>query len=277
MKKVLVTGSSGYIGQHLVSLLRHRGDIDLYLLDKDIVPKSKRYQVDIRSRDMLRHSPASLEDFHCIIHLAAMVRVGESVKYPTLYYDTNINGTLNLLNEYGCDNFIFASTGAASIPNSPYGYSKRVAEDIVADYSYDYTTFRFYNVIGSEHGIQPTNPDGLFHNLIQATRTGVFNLYGNDYDTKDGTCVREYVHVIDICRSIIKAIDKPSNKIENLAYGDTRTTLELVNEFKRIHNTDFKINIEPRRPGDLEKSYLENPSTYMERNYTYEEMLRYLS
>jgi len=275
MKKVLITGSSGYIGQHLVSLLRHRGDIELHLLDKEIVPKSKRYLIDIRSSDMIRHSAARLEFYDTIVHLAALVRVGDSVRQPILYYDTNINGTTNLIKELGYNNFVFASTGAASNPNSPYGYSKRVAEDIVAGYCDNYTTFRFYNVIGSEHGIQPTNPDGLFHNLIQATRTGEFNLYGNDYDTKDGTCVREYVHVMDICRSIIKAIDKPSNKIENLAYGDTRTTLEIVNEFKRIHNTDFKINYQPRRPGDLEKSYLDNPSTYMERNYTYEEMLRY--
>jgi len=275
-RKVLVTGASGYIGKHLCKLLEKRDDIDLYRLDIDITPSAKDYRVDIRSAEMLRHSPARLSSYHTIIHLAALVRVGESVKHPVMYYDTNINGTKNILHEYGYDNFIFASTGAASNPNSPYGYSKRVAEDIVDSYCFDYTTFRFYNVIGRDFNLRPTNPDGLFYNLIQATGTGQFNIYGDDYDTKDGTCVREYVHVMDICHSIEKAIDNPSRSIENLAYGDTRTTLEIVNEFKKANGVDFNVTYLPRRPGDLEKCYLESPSSYMERKYTYEEMLRYI-
>jgi UDP-glucose 4-epimerase len=128
-------------------------------------------------------------------------------------------------------------------------------------------------VIGSE-GFEPTNPDGLFFNLIQAVDTGKFTIYGDDYDTKDGTCVREYVHVMDICRALMKAIDTPSkNHIENLAYGDTRTVKEIVEIFKKVNEVDFEVEYKHRRPGDLEACYLEHPSKFMIQNHSYEEML----
>jgi UDP-glucose 4-epimerase len=150
-----------------------------------------------------------------------------------------------------------------------------MAEHIIREYmgEKEYTIFRFYNVTGSG-GYPATNPDGLFYNLTNAIQTRDFAIYGTDYPTKDGTAIREYVHVNDICRALIKAIDKPSRSIENLAYGDTRTVQEIVDIFKKVNGVDFKVNHSPRRPGDLIENYLKNPSTYMERNYTYEEMLK---
>ena len=272
MKKVLITGHRGYIGQHLWKLIQDtRPDIYLYGLDNNEIHVTQHYG-DINSLHNYK-SAYGKPAFHTIIHLAALVRVGESVIKAWEYYNTNVNGTHSVLSHVDCHNFIFASTGAASNPDSPYGYSKRSAEDIVKQMAYDYTIFRFYNVIGTE-GFPPTNPEGLMLNLMNAKETGKFTIFGVDYNTKDGTCVREYVHVMDICRAIVKAIDKPSKSIENLAYGDPRTTKEIVKTFMNVNQITCNVEYGPRRKGDLEACYLENPSSYMERNYTYEQMLK---
>lgn len=265
--KVLVTGAEGYIGSHLCQMIQKtRPDIEVY--------RSEWVDVDVREYYSVLRQWGETE-FHTVVHLAALVRVGESVKDPIDYYETNVTGTLNVLRLLNYRNFIFASTGSASSPSNPYAYSKLMAESIIKQKLGEnyHTIFRFYNVIGTD-GHPATNPDGLFYNLKNAITSGDFSLYGTDYDTKDGTAVREYVHVNDICRAIIKAIDKPSNSIENLAYGDTRTVQEIVDIFKKVNNVDFKVNRCPRREGDLAENYLKNPSTYMERNYTYEEMLK---
>ena len=275
MKKILVTGSEGYIGQHLCKLIEQtRPDIALYKLDKNVdktTPIKRR--IDIVKRKMLSNKLGDVK-FDTIIHLAALVQVGESVKYPTAYYTNNITGTLNVLEELQYDNFIFASTGAATSPTSPYGFSKRCAEDIVKEWAPNHTIFRFYNVTGSE-GFPATNPDGLFYNLAKAVETGTFELYGTNWNTKDGTCVREYIHVMDICHAIVKAIDNPTNAIENLGYGDTRTVKEIVNIFKEVNKVDFQVIYKEARPGDLESIYLDNPSKLVTRNYTYEQMLEW--
>ena len=138
----------------------------------------------------------------------------------------------------------------------------------------DYTIFRFYNVIGSE-GFAPTNPDGLMSNLIKAIDTGTFTIHGTDYDvSNDGTCVRDYVHVNEICDSISTAIDRPSNGLENLGHGIGHTVKEMVELFERVNDVDIVTKIGPRRKGDIEVSVLENVSTYMKNLYTIEELLR---
>jgi len=266
MKHILITGNKGYIGQHLVKMIEETRP-DILIHGCDIEEDRQNHRVDIR------YPFTSMYDFDTIIHLAALVRIGESVKNPTAYFNTNVNGTINVLKSVRHHNFIFASTGAAENPVSPYAFSKRMAEDIVKEIAYDYTIFRFYNVIGTD-GFPPTNPDGLMMNLLKAKETGKFTIFGNDYPTKDGTCVREYVHVNDICRALIKAIDEPSNSIENLAYGDPRTTKEIVKLFAEVNKLNLNVEYDPRREGDLAESYLKNPSRYMKRNYTYEEMLK---
>jgi len=204
-KRILVTGSSGYIGQHLVKLLKKEG---YEVFGTDIKPCLNDYLLpkhflsyDITNGYQLCYS----DEFDTVVHLAALVKVNESVTKPYEYYDTNINGTHNVLTNLNYKNFVFASTGTAANPINPYALSKRCAEDIVGRYCIEntktFTSFRFYNVIGSD-GISPTNMDGLMYNLMKARETGVFNLYGGDYNTPDGTPVRDYVHVNEICHSI---------------------------------------------------------------------------
>lgn len=277
-KKILVTGSEGYIGKHLCHLLDTHG-FETYKLDKYFEHRGAyTFEVDLRKPQDIRRAGLDKYEFDVIIHLAALVQVGESVKYPTAYYNTNINGTHWLRNIVPHKKFVFASTGAAEGMASPYAISKKVAEDMLIEQEPECTIFRFYNVIGSE-GFEPTNPDGLFYNLVKSLETKKMTIYGNDYDTKDGTAIREYVHVMDICRALMKAITEPStNRIENLAYNDTRTVKEIVQTFYKVNEIPedgITTEYAPRRDGDLEACYLENPSPFMVRNYSYEEMLKW--
>lgn len=273
----MITGCSGYIGSHLCKLLEGKYEIHGLDLHDPVVPIDKFYKVDI---NRLFTIPDQTEPYHAVIHLAALVNVGESEKMPIMYYITNLNGTMNVLNKIPTNNFIFASTGAAALCESAYGISKRAAEDCVREYftrhnpTVPYTMFRFYNVIGSSYGIQPTNPDGLMYNLMQAPTRGSFTIYGNDYQTKDGTCMRDYVHVMEICNALEQAIEKPSNDLENLGHGFGRSVKDMVEVFKKVNNVDFNVEYGPRRKGDAAVSVLRNPSSYMKELYEFEDLLK---
>jgi UDP-glucose 4-epimerase len=272
-KKILITGNAGYIGSHLTKILQKKQQYQIHGLDKNnpVISVAKQHNINIKNNFVID------EEYDCVIHLAAEVAVGRSVKTPALYYTTNILGTLNVLKNIKTKNFICASTGAAEGMQSPYGISKRAMEDIVQQYcnecSIPYTIFRFYNVIGSD-GINPTNPDGLFYNLISAITTGNFNLYGTNYNTPDGTCIRDYVHVNEICNAINIAITNPSNSIENLGHGRGHSVKEIIEIFKKVNHCDFNVTVCDRRPGDLEKSVLEAPSIYMEKLFSVDELLK---
>ena len=277
MSKVLITGSSGYIGSHLLKrIIRDSlySVLGLYKENPDKVYPDRFYYGDIRNDKYLKYKYS----FDCVVHLAAEMRVGESVKDPILYYETNVLWTLNVLRNIKTKHFIFASTGAAEGLASPYGLSKKASEEMVAQYcsenNIDYTIFRFYNVIGQD-GIKVKNPDGLFYNLLKSKETGVFKIFGNDYDTEDGTCVRDYVHVNEICDSIISAIDNPSNSIENLGHGCGTSVLEMFKLFKSSNDLDLSFEYAPRRDGDIPVSVLKNVSPYMKKIYSIEDLLKY--
>jgi len=272
MKKILITGSSGYIGSHLCKMLE--GHYEVHGLDL-VMPKAP---VDrFYKQDINRLFDPECE-YDAVIHLAGLVRNNESETAAIQYYITNLNGTMNVLNRVKTKNFIFASTGTAEQCLSVYGTSKRAAEDVVREYctirnKQDYTIFRFYNVIGQD-GYNPTNPDGLMWKLFEAEETGIFTIHGNDYDVSpDGTCVRDYVHVNEICVALREAIEKPANKIECLGHGVGYTVREIVNLFQQVNDVDFDIVYGPRRKGDLPSSVLEEVSPYMQNLYTIEELL----
>jgi UDP-glucose 4-epimerase len=265
MKKILVTGSEGYIGKHLIKMIGETYEI--YKLDL-VDPTNP---IDIRKNINLDI------EFDAVIHLAALVNVSRSTKFPLEYHDTNVNGTVNCLTDLKYKNFVFASTGSAAGLASPYAISKKMAELIVEDYcqknSKDYTMFRFYNVTGSD-GIPPTNPDGLFSSLIRAEKEGVFYVYGGDYNTPDGSAIRDYTHVNEICSALIKAIEEPAIGLENLGHGAGTSVKEMVEIYKQVNNCDFKVEIKSRRPGDLEVSVLDNVSKYMTKVYTMKDLLK---
>jgi UDP-glucose 4-epimerase len=268
MRKVLITGSAGYIGQHLKRLLADSG----YEVSGFDCVKGETYQGDVRIPSTLSRVN---ELYDTVIHLAALVRVNESIEMPYDYYDTNLNGTYNVMNHLRYTNFIYASTGAATMMNSPYALSKKCAEDVVVTKCpTPYTIFRFYNVTGRKYDINPTNPDGLFYNLLKAEQTGKFSIFGSDYNTDDGTAIRDYVHVMDICRAIEKAIVEPSNQIENLGTGIGYSVKEIADTFRKSNSVKFDIEYLPRRTGDAERTVLDKPSTYMLNSYKLEDLLK---
>ena len=275
--KVLITGNSGYIGSHLTQfLLNKRSSLELYGLDKSkpIVPIERFSWNDITMPGYIKWQTDNIE-FDCVIHLAAEVGVGRSVLNPILYYKTNTLGTLRILQDIKFKRFIHASTGSAGPMNNPYGISKRSAEEIVDQYckerSIPFTTFRFNNVTGS-NGIAP-RADGLFAKLIQAQETGVFNLFGDNYNTQDGSAVRDYTHVEEICQAVDQAINRSTNQIENLGHGVGTTVKQMIEIYKKVNNCDFEVVVCPRRAGDLESSVLGIPSPFMQKLYTMEELL----
>jgi UDP-glucose 4-epimerase len=133
--------------------------------------------------------------------------------------------------------------------------------------------FRFYNVIGTD-GIKPTNPDGLWSSLTKAVETGEFTIFGDDYDTLDGTCMRDYVHVNEICHALMTAIEKPANGLENLGHGFGKSVKQVVETFKLVNNVDFKVKIGPRKKGDPAVSVLSNPSSYLKELYKFEDLFK---
>lgn len=270
MKKVLITGDSGYIGSHLTQLISKYYHVFGLDVKEPQVPVDQHFTVDINNL------PDISIEFDAVVHLAALVNVNESVKIPTSYYQTNLNGTLNLLNKIKYKNFIFASTGAAEFCHSPYGTSKRAAEDCILQnlQGKDFTIFRFYNVIGKD-GINPTNPDGLMYNLIKSRMSGQFTIHGHDYtESPDGTCVRDYVHVNEICHGLKMAIEEPSRSIECLGHGKGYTVKQIVEKFQEVNYCKFDINYGPRREGDLPVSVLGNVSRYMKNLYSMDDLLK---
>jgi UDP-glucose 4-epimerase len=272
MKKVLITGNSGYIGSHLSKMLA--ADYELYGIDINTPqsPVVEHYSTDIRAL-----TGKTIVKFDTVIHLAAVVRINQSELNPKEYYTTNLNGTLNILENISYKNFIFASTGAAEACFSPYGVSKRAAEDCIREYcvknKINYTMFRFYNVFGTD-GFGPTNPDGLMFNLLKSKETGTFTIFGNDYDTPDGTCVRDYVHVNEICDAIKTAIENPSNSIECLGHGVGHSVLEMARLFEQINDVTIDVTFANRRDGDLPISVLKNVSPYMKNLYPIQQLLK---
>lgn len=275
--KILITGNSGYIGSHLSQMLSSHRDLEIYGLDKNYeTVKIHKHFIDNISWGWTHWSASSIE-YDCVIHLAAEVSVSDSVENATKYYTTNTIGTLNCLEKLKFQNFIFASTGAAAELANPYGISKKAAEDIVMDVcskkNIPYTIFRFYNVIGTD-GFLPTNNDGLFSKLIEANTTGKFQIFGNDYNTRDGTCERDYTHVNEICSAVSQAIYEPTRQIENLGHGIGTTVKEMVKIFQEVNNCNFVVEYAPRRDGDIERSVLDNPSKFMKQFYTISDLLK---
>jgi UDP-glucose 4-epimerase len=276
MKKILITGNSGYIGSHLTQLLNKRDDLELYGLDrrKPLITVKEHSWNDITMPGYFLWQKDF--EFDCVIHLAAEVSVGPSITNPIKYYQTNVLGTLRVLQDLKFKKFIHASTGSAGPMNNPYGISKRAAEEIVDQYcrenSIPFTTFRFYNVTGTQNLF--LRSDGLLAKLTEAKSTGTFNLFGDDYNTIDGSAVRDYTHVNEICNALEQAIDHSTNQIENLGHGIGTSVKQMIDLYKQVNNCDFKVEICPRRTGDLERSVLDNPSTFMQKLYTIEELLR---
>ena len=246
------------------------------------------YKADILDRDALEEI-FSKEDIYAVIHFAGLKAVGESVQKPWEYYENNIAGTLTLtdvMRKHGCKNIIFSSSATvygnpAFIPiteecpkgqcTNPYGWTKSMLEQILsdiqkADNEWNVILLRYFNPIGAhKSGLIGENPSGIPNNLMPyITQVAVgkrdhLNVFGNDYDTHDGTGVRDYIHVVDLAQGHVKALKKIEEnaglKIYNLGTGHGYSVLDIVKNFEEATGVKIPYEIQGRRPGDIATCY----------------------
>ena len=229
------------------------------------------------------------EQVDCVIHFAGLKAVGESVVKPLEYYKNNINGTLVLceaMRKNGCKNIIFSSSATVygnpafipiteecpkGTPTNPYGWTKWMIEQILtdlhtADPEWNVILLRYFNPIGAhKSGLMGEDPKGIPNNLlpyvaqVAICKLKCLGVFGDDYDTPDGTGVRDYIHVVDLAAGHVKAINKikenPGVKIYNLGTGKGYSVLDVVKAFSKACGHDVPYEIKPRRAGDISTCY----------------------
>ena len=246
------------------------------------------YQADIRDREALNEI-FDKESIDSVIHFAGLKAVGESVQKPLEYYDNNISGTLvlvDVMRQHGCKNIIFSSSATvygdpAFVPiteecpkgvcTNPYGWPKSMLEQILsdiqkADNEWNVVLLRYFNPIGAhKSGTIGENPNGIPNNLMPyITQVAVgkreeLGVFGDDYDTPDGTGVRDDIHVVDLALGHVKALkkieEKAGLKIYNLGTGCGYSVLDVVHNFEKASKVKIPYSIKPRRAGDIATCY----------------------
>ena len=263
------------------------------LVNKDF----KFYECDIRDRDTL-DSVFKKEKIDSVIHFAGLKAVGESVHKPLEYFDNNVNGTLVLLDvmrNNGCKKIVFSSSATVYGMNNvspltedmevggvtnPYGRTKYMIECIlkdlyVSDNSWSICLLRYFNPIGAhKSGTMGEDPNGIPNNLMPyITQVAIgkreyLNVWGNDYDTPDGTGVRDYIHVVDLALGHLKAVEKVESGsglfIYNLGTGKGYSVLDVVKAFEKASGVEIPYKIGPRREGDIATCYSDPGKAYSE-------------
>ena len=256
---------------------------------KKIAGKDFRFvEADMTDKDAVEKIFAENEDIDCVIQFAAYKAVGESVSKPIEYYSNNLACTLNILDvmrRHNCHNIIFSSSATVygepetvpiredfpvATPTSPYGKTKLMIEQIMQDvYAADDTMsmviLRYFNPIGAhESGLLGEEPNGIPNNLmpyiteVAAGRLPELHVYGDDYPTKDGTGVRDYIHVVDLAVGHIKALRHRSDRgvfIYNLGTGVGYSVFDIIRTFERVNGITIPYTVTARRPGDIAEYY----------------------
>ncbi len=264
---------------------------------KEITGKDvKFYEGDVCDKNVLE-TIFNENDIDAVIHFAGLKAVGESVAKPLMYYRNNLDSTLSLLevmNEHNCKKIAFSSSATVygspkELPikesfdlstTNPYGSTKLYIEGIlkdlyVSDKDWSIAILRYFNPIGAhKSGLIGENPNGIPNNLmpyilkVATKELEILNVFGNDYDTHDGTGVRDYIHVVDLAKGHIKAIEKVLNSTGvdcyNLGTGTGYSVLDIVNTFERVNNIKVNYRIVDRRPGDIAACYAD-PSYALEK------------
>ena len=248
----------------------------------------KFYEADIADKDAM-NKVFEENDISCVIHFAGLKAVGESVQKPLEYYQNNISGTLNMcevMRNHGVKNIIFSSSATvygdpASVPitekfpkgqcTNPYGWTKSMLEQILtdiqfADKEWNVILLRYFNPIGAhKSGLIGEDPNGIPNNLmpyvmkVAIGQLPQVNVFGNDYPTPDGTGVRDYIHVVDLAKGHVKAIEKieenPGVKIYNLGTGKGYSVLDVINNVSKAVGKEIPYVIAERRAGDSAECY----------------------
>lgn len=273
-------------------------------LEKITDKKFKFYRYDLTEKEKVEEI-FSENEIDSVIHFAGYKAVGESVKKPLMYYQNNLFSTINLLEvmkEHNVKKIIFSSSATVygdqgkekysedlgrGKTTNPYGTTKamieKILEDLYAsDNSWNITILRYFNPVGAhESGLIGEEPNGIPNNLmpyvmkVASGKLEVLSIFGNDYPTKDGTGVRDYIHVVDLAKGHVKALEKAPKglNIYNLGSGHGYSVLELVNTFERVNGVKVNYRIAPRRDGDLAGYYADADKAYKELGWKTEKSL----
>jgi UDP-glucose 4-epimerase len=271
MKTALVTGASGYLGSHLCKQLRNNG---WNVIGLDIKHPEHQYWdtfefCDVRDRQDV-HNVFFHHKFDVVFHLAGRIEVGDSMKDPTEFWEVNVGGTCTILNamkKYKVPYIIYSSTAgvywaqkallkedSCVVDNHVYGSSKYAAENAIRDSGIKHIIFRYFNLAGADGDVGENHePEThLIPSILQNLNS--FQLYGNDFDTEDGTCVRDYVHVSDVADAHILAINYlqngGNNQILNLGTGKGHSNMEIMTKITELFPVELTYDILPRRQGD---------------------------
>lgn len=283
--KLLIVGGAGYIGSHMVKMLLDGGH-NVVTLDnlstgyRDAVLGGEFIYGDLADKSLLDKIFRERQ-FDGVMHFASFIQVGESVQHPAKYYQNNFVNTLNLLDAmvaHGANNFIFSSTAAIfgephyspidekhpKHPINPYGQSKWMIEQVLADYDRAYglkhTCLRYFNAAGAD----PSGKLGERHEpethlipLVLQTASGAraqIDVFGADYDTPDGTCMRDYIHIVDLCQAHLLALNKlrqeGSSAVYNLGNSNGFSVQEVIETARAVTGKTIKAVMSPRRAGD---------------------------
>lgn len=295
MKTILVTGGAGYIGSHAVYELLEKGYFVIVVdsLENGFLERvdyrAKFYQGNLQNKLFLEKI-FSENSIDIVMHFAAYIKVAESTENPNKYYQNNIVSTLCLLEvmqKYRVKNIVFSSTAAVygqvendkvvleddpCSPINPYGQSKLFAEKMIQDNAkylgLQYAIFRYFNVAGAHPkghlGQEDKEATALIPNILKSLKDEkkILSIYGNDYLTKDGTGVRDYIHVVDLVRAHILAIDffekSSQSEIFNLGSRNGYSVLEVIETVKKVTRKEVRYLIKKRREGDPAKVVASN-------------------
>lgn len=269
-KRALVTGGAGYLGSHLAKKLKENG-FEVHILD---IKKSNHEYFDSYFRIDIRDDLSQIFEYNrydIIYHFAGRIEVGLSKLEPTEFWDVNVAGTVNLLNtmkKYKLNNIVFSSTAAVYIAssmhikeygmktnNSIYGKTKRACEEAIEDSKINHVIFRFFNLAGAdESGLIGENHEPETHLIPNLLRENNPVIFGDDYSTHDGTCVRDYVHVNDVANACLKAynyltLDNQSITL-NLGSGEGNSVLDVIKEIELVTDKKIHYTFQERREGD---------------------------
>ncbi|MBA2875094.1 UDP-glucose 4-epimerase GalE [Thermaerobacillus caldiproteolyticus] len=285
---ILVCGGAGYIGSHAVYRLIEKGE-KVVVVDnlqtghrEAVHPEAMFYQGDIRDRTFLREV-FQKHDIDAVIHFAANSLVGESMQEPLKYYDNNVYGTqilLEVMNEFGVKQIVFSSTAAVygepkqipivetdpTTPTNTYGETKLAMEKMMKwvnrAYGIRYISLRYFNVAGAYGTVigEDHDPETHLIPLILKVPLGQreeIHIFGDDYDTHDGTCIRDYIHVLDLVDAHILAVEKlrsgSESNIYNLGNGNGFTVKEVIEAARVVTGHPIPARVMARRPGDPAK------------------------
>lgn len=280
MKKILVTGGAGYIGSICVEELINRG-FEVSVFDnlteghaKAVDSRADFYQGDLADRSVLQHAFGEVKP-DAVMHFAANALVGESMENPSKYFRNNVSSGINLLDmavEFGVKKFVFSSTCATfgipermpideSLPQrpiNPYGESKLMFETILRWYreihKLSFVALRYFNAAGASEkfGEDHRIETHLIPNILKVAlgqRESV-DIFGTDYPTPDGTCIRDYIHILDLAEAHILAVQSEKSDFYNLGTGGGTSVREVIETCKKITGCDIKAVEKPRRAGD---------------------------